>query len=628
MPTRKRTLELEIIGETRKAVAALRDIEGHVTKTAKTFSTTGKLLTGAFAGREAIDEALQAIDRAERVGDVYALTEQIISQTGSAANVTADHIKDLANETSLLTGIDKALIGEGNNVLLTFKNIRNEVGEGNQVFDRASRLFLDVSTVMGTDTRSAALQLGKALNDPVSQMGALSRAGLTFTQQQKAQIKALADSGDLLEAQKLLLSELETQLGGTAVAAADASDKIRNSFLELQEQVGNFLLPYVGQLNIEIMKLSGDALGALEAQTGQNRQSATFLAGALNEFAQELARVDRLGRDGAEGLGTFEDKARELIATTGITDNELRRLRDGLPELVKQFDLTSGQADVLASIIEERLVITSKDMADNANALAGELAALRGETQNVGTVTSEVVPSAEALALQMERQAGAARAAREEIALQREAIRGMHDPLFRMVELNEDLAEAQEAVDEAANPGEFGAAVRERARVIADLQQTYRDLKSQGVDPTSAAVRLAFRDLGLPDSEIDKIFAQFDEMERNFENRRFSMQIAAPIIQAGGGPGFTPRSSGSRVFVGHSGIHAGLVPGSPRDNVPAVLKGQELVIDQGQEIPVSGMGSAQGLSPIVVQLVVDGRVFTEQVVIPNIVRARRRGVSV
>ncbi len=69
--------------------------------------------------------------------------------------------------------------------------------------------------------KASAIQLGKALNDPTKGVTALSRVGVTFTQQQKDQIKALQESGDTMGAQKVILKELQKEFGGSAKAAGD-----------------------------------------------------------------------------------------------------------------------------------------------------------------------------------------------------------------------------------------------------------------------------------------------------------------------------------------------------------------------------------------------------------------------
>jgi hypothetical protein len=118
-----------------------------------------------------------------------------------------------------LSGIDDEAIQSGQNLLLTFTKIRNETGKGNNIFDQATLAMTNLSVAMGKDLSSSAILVGKALNDPVKGVGALSRAGVQFTASQKDTIKSLVDSGNVIGAQKMILKELETQFGGSAEAA-------------------------------------------------------------------------------------------------------------------------------------------------------------------------------------------------------------------------------------------------------------------------------------------------------------------------------------------------------------------------------------------------------------------------
>ena len=62
--------------------------------------------------------------------------------------------------------------------------------------------------------------LGKALNDPIKGVdGADAGVGIQFTEPQKKQIKTLVATGHTLEAQKLILRELNKEVGGRAAAA-------------------------------------------------------------------------------------------------------------------------------------------------------------------------------------------------------------------------------------------------------------------------------------------------------------------------------------------------------------------------------------------------------------------------
>jgi phage-related minor tail protein len=126
-------------------------------------------------------------------------------------------------------------------MLLTFRNIRNEAGKGNDIFNRSTRVLLDMSKALGVDSSKAAIQLGKALNDPVKGITALRRVGVTFTEQQQKQIDTLVKSGRTLDAQKMILRELTKEFGGSAVAQATSTEKLKVAFGNLEEDSGRGL---------------------------------------------------------------------------------------------------------------------------------------------------------------------------------------------------------------------------------------------------------------------------------------------------------------------------------------------------------------------------------------------------
>jgi phage-related minor tail protein len=96
--------------------------------------------------------------------------------------------------------------------LLTFGNVSGEA------FDRAQMAAVNLSARLGQDLQSSAVQVGKALNDPIKGVTALGRVGVSFTEQQKEQIKAMTKVGDVAGAQSLILAQLEKQYGGSAEA--------------------------------------------------------------------------------------------------------------------------------------------------------------------------------------------------------------------------------------------------------------------------------------------------------------------------------------------------------------------------------------------------------------------------
>lgn len=243
-----RAFQVKIVGDVNDAKKSLESLEKRSGAFTKAMKFAGGAMAAAFAVKKVIDFGASAVKRAEEMASAYAITERIVSQTQGAANITADEVKKLNQQLSLRTGIDKGLITTGSNVLLTFKGIKNEVGEGNDVFNRASSVMLDMATVFGGDAKSAATQLGKALEDPIKGIASLGEVGVTFTDQQKEQIRTLVESGRMVEAQTMILATLEGQVGGTAEASADSTAKIGNAWKEVQEWIGSKLLPILDAL--------------------------------------------------------------------------------------------------------------------------------------------------------------------------------------------------------------------------------------------------------------------------------------------------------------------------------------------------------------------------------------------
>lgn len=169
-----------------------------------------------------------------------AKVNQAINSTGGVAGKTTKELEKMAQalQSNSLFG-DEQILNDVSAQLLTFTNI-----SGNE-FDRTQQVALDLATVLDGDLKSASIQLGKALNDPVANLSALSRSGIQFSTEQKETIKSLAETNQLAEAQNVILTELERQYGGQALAAAEADGgftQLKNTFGDLQEIIGGALL--------------------------------------------------------------------------------------------------------------------------------------------------------------------------------------------------------------------------------------------------------------------------------------------------------------------------------------------------------------------------------------------------
>lgn len=242
-----RKLAVQFTGDASGASRAFRQVSGDADRTESKLGRWAKGIAGAFAAAFAIDTVVSwgtsLISAAEDAQKVGRQTEAVITSMGASSWTTAEAIGDLAEKISLKTGLDDEMIQSGENVLLTFRNVRNEIGRGNDIFTRATTVATDMSVALGQDLQSSVTQIGKALNDPIAGISALTRVGVQFTQQQKDQIATLVESGDTLGAQKLILAELEAQFTGSAEAQATASGRMKVAWDNLIETLGTYLLP-------------------------------------------------------------------------------------------------------------------------------------------------------------------------------------------------------------------------------------------------------------------------------------------------------------------------------------------------------------------------------------------------
>jgi hypothetical protein len=231
----------------------LKQAQYQLNKVRGNFQALGRNAAIAGVGIGVVAAALgKSVQNAAEAQRIMTQTEAVLKSTGTTANGTAQDIANLSETLSRQTAVDDELIQSGANLLLTFKNIQNQAGLNNDIFNQTVQATLDVSRAMGTDATTEAIRLGKALNDPVKGLSALGRVGIQFTAQQKEQIKALTESGDLLGAQKIILAELQSQFGGSAAAYAQTfTGQLELLGIELEnlsEDIGLIVMPAVKTL--------------------------------------------------------------------------------------------------------------------------------------------------------------------------------------------------------------------------------------------------------------------------------------------------------------------------------------------------------------------------------------------
>jgi hypothetical protein len=167
---------------------------------------------------------------------------------GTETKVVTDRLLTLAEATARQIGVDNLSIKATQAKLLTFKNLAATADEVGSSFDRATMAALDMASAGFGSAEQNAVQLGKALEDPIKGITALAKSGITFTASEKKKIEALVKSNKLLEAQDMILQAIEKQIGGTAKATANDTDKMKEGFRQFQQQLGSALLPVLAKI--------------------------------------------------------------------------------------------------------------------------------------------------------------------------------------------------------------------------------------------------------------------------------------------------------------------------------------------------------------------------------------------
>ena len=303
------------------------------------------LTAGFVALGLAVTKSVKAISNFEvQQGKLNAL----LTATSHAAGLVGRDIEIMAEKIGkgTLASVQGARDAAG--VLLTFKSITGEV------FEETLKLTQDLAAVGFGSMKTAALQLGKALEEPEVGLSALRRVGVSFTEQQKEQIKVLALTGRQLEAQAIIIQTLKEQVGGAGEGQAGG---LAGAFDTLGENLNLFF-----------------------ERSARGRQIVDFLTMSINALS------DALGNQVLE-ITELPDNADELNTLLENNKDALKILEksyaDALKNKSKYFD--SGQAKLDRKELELRIELLKKENKDIAKKLE-----LIGKEQTVRDKSIEI----------------------------------------------------------------------------------------------------------------------------------------------------------------------------------------------------------------------------------------------
>jgi len=376
-----------IRGDSSGAVKATDDVKKgfeDVPKSSDKASRGIQAVTGALAVAAAGFTAFKkAMDLAVEFGEFERRTLRIgalLRSTNVASGQTREGLIQMADQLARTTLLNETDVADAISQLLTFRSITGET------FERTINLAADLSETMGTDVRSATLQLAKALEEPTIGLTALRRSGVSFTEQQKEQIATLVEQNKLFEAQSIILGVVEAQMGGAATEAAQGfagtMDGLGQSTRELTRALGENasegLQPVIGALTRAAdaardfvssqRRVIEATIGAAEAEARANRvEGLTLQQQVLEDLTAQLRNnltaEANLRQQLEEGNLGFWERGR---VTKAVTDLEIARIdiQKAITE-VTQDQTRFLEANTEATVANSSAVVVNTTQIDN-----------------------------------------------------------------------------------------------------------------------------------------------------------------------------------------------------------------------------------------------------------------------
>jgi len=386
----------------------------------------------AAKGIRAIGQfAADSIKEFTEAAESHARLAAQIKATGGAAGFTAEQLEDMASRLQDSTRIEAEEINKAQSALLKFTNITGEQ------FIKATELSLDLAVAMGSDASGAAQTLGKALEDPISGMSSLRRAGVMLSDDQEKLARSFAEAGNNAKAQEIILKALQDRIGGVAAAVGKEDPagmkRLQLAIKDVKQEIGELLAtnakPFLNALATDIenfrKRLAGDKKASAEVlqvvkfgdliDTGdisgvrkaiqdlsgkvnkeiikawieeakkRNPLATQAQAAAIRAAEEELANMPALTVPSTSGSinNDADTKAQEHIKAVNDELNkniQVIKLRAAaLGQEVNQQDIVNAYVSAYVKLISESGGLITENNAA-AKSLLSQIKALRGET--------------------------------------------------------------------------------------------------------------------------------------------------------------------------------------------------------------------------------------------------------
>ena len=297
------------ITATNQMSKGIKSAEQELTSFQKVADKVGNSLKTAFsvaailaAGKAIVNTAKACTEAFKTQLEAETKLENALKATGKQYEISAENLKSYARQLQNTTRFGDEAVLEAQALLVATERL-NEDG-----LHKTIALSADLAEAMGSDITSAAQTLSKVLQDPTKGLDRLKTVGISFTAQEKDQIKALMEANELYEAQDVILEKVRGKYSGLAEAIASTPtgtlDKISNVLGDIKEDLGQGLVFALAPAFDWILKM----LQKIERWANQLAQKSEFnyslrqaVAGndnfLANNFTQEKLREEISSRN-------------------------------------------------------------------------------------------------------------------------------------------------------------------------------------------------------------------------------------------------------------------------------------------------------------------------------------------
>jgi len=205
----------------------------------------GVALAAAGAGTALAAMAVQGIAGARESAQIHRVLESQIKGMGAAARTAFGGATTFAEDYGKAIGKDDDDILKVINKLSTFPAAFGKGSMGAEGMRRATKAAFDLEAAGVGSAESNIIGLGKAMDNPIKGLTALSKSGVSFTAEQKKQIEQYTKQGKLGKAQEVLLKGIESNAKNAATAQADGLTRAKVALDGFAEGIATKALPYL-----------------------------------------------------------------------------------------------------------------------------------------------------------------------------------------------------------------------------------------------------------------------------------------------------------------------------------------------------------------------------------------------